>query len=512
VLLLAAAGLRAAVSMAYWPALELKGDSYTYLYFAHVVEPGTWHPLVYSLFLRMMAAFQQVLPPAAALGTVTAAQHLMALGLGVLIYVLMLRFGVRPWLAALAAVPVLFDAYQLDVEQFILAETLTDVLLVGGLALVVWRRKVTAWQGALVGLLLVAATFTRVAVAPVIVVVALYLLLRRHWRSLLTYLVVSAAGLVGYGAWYGSVNGHFGYSSYGGYSLYGQVARFATCDYHLPPAEAALCPSQPVSRRPQGEEFWLWSPASPLNRGAGPLAKLTQPQRNAVAKRFDKTVIRHQPLAYAYEVAAESAHYFAPGRWQKADRIELKRFRFPKPDLNGNVDLLHVYFANAGFANRPITAHVDPALMGFLRSYQSVAYTQGPILLAALLGALAVGVRLFERRKGRREARWAALVLAGAGVALVLTPSLAAGFSYRYGIPLLVVLPPAGILAADIGLDALRAGLGRLRRPAGRQLAPVGSGPARTWAGNGGRARQGASTPSSASRVERRPRTVSGEY
>jgi hypothetical protein len=453
-----------------------------------VVEPGTWHPLVYSLFLRMMAAFQQVLPPAAALGTVTVAQHLMGLGLGVLIYALMLRFGVRPSLAALAAVPVLFDAYQLNVEQFILAEALTDVLLLGGLALVVWRRKVTAWQAGLVGLLLVAATLTRVAVAPVLVIVALYLLLRKCWRSLLTYLVISAAGMVGYGAWYGSVNGHFGYSSYGGYSLYGQVARFATCDYHLSPTEAGLCPRQPVSQRPQGEEYWLWSPSSPLN-GAGALSKLSQPQRNAIAKRFDKVVILHQPLAYADEVLAESAHYFAPGRWQKADQIELKRFRFPKPDLNGNIDLLHVYFANAGFANQPITAQVDPALMGPLRSYQSVAYTQGPILLAALLGALAVGVRLFERRKGRREARWAALVLAGAGVALVMTPSLAAGFSYRYGIPLLVVLPPAGILAADIGLDSLRARIGHRRGRPGRQLAAVGPGAPRAVAGDGGRAR-----------------------
>jgi hypothetical protein len=32
-----------------------------------------------------------------------------------------------------------------------------------------------------------------------------------------------------------------------------------------------------------------------------------------------------------------------------------------------------------------------------------------------------------------------------------------AQFSYRYGLPLLVLLPPAGAVAADIGLDAFRA-------------------------------------------------------
>ena len=32
-----------------------------------------------------------------------------------------------------------------------------------------------------------------------------------------------------------------------------------------------------------------------------------------------------------------------------------------------------------------------------------------------------------------------------------------AQFSYRYGLPLLMLLPPAGAAAADIGLDALLA-------------------------------------------------------
>jgi hypothetical protein len=55
-------------------------------------------------------------------------------------------------------------------------------------------------------------------------------------------------------------------------------------------------------------------------------------------------------------------------------------------------------------------------------------------------------------------------VLAVSSVLVVLVPSMIAQFSYRYGLPLLVLLPPAGAAAADIGLDALLA-----RRAYGRR-------------------------------------------
>ena len=59
------------------------------------------------------------------------------------------------------------------------------------------------------------------------------------------------------------------------------------------------------------------------------------------------------------------------------------------------------------------------------------------------------------------------LVLAVSSVLVVLSPSMFAQFSYRYGLPLLVLLPPAGAVAADIGLDALRA-----RRELGGRVLP----------------------------------------
>ena len=171
VFLVAAVALRIVVLIAYWPALELFTDTSDYLALAHPVHPGVWHPAGYPLFLVPLSLTGQ-------LGVVVVVQHLMGIAMGFLVYGLVLRLGVRRSLAALAALPVLLDGYELSLEQFILTETLTSLLLLGGLAVLFWREPVGARRGAIVGLLLAAATLTRTSILPVLVVVGLYLLLR----------------------------------------------------------------------------------------------------------------------------------------------------------------------------------------------------------------------------------------------------------------------------------------------------------------------------------------------
>jgi hypothetical protein len=454
IFLLAGAGLRVVVTLAYWPALELNGDSYDYLGAARTLRPSSWHPAGYPLFLRALF-------PTGSLGAVSVTQHVLGLGLGVLIYALLLRLGVRPWLAALGALPVLLDAYQLEIEQYVLAETLTDVLLVGGLALLFWRRRLTVPFAAAAGILLALVGVTRDATLPVVVVVAVYLLVRRRWRALLSFFAAAATVLVAYGFWYSSVWGHFELQSYTGVFLYGRVAPFATCQYKLTAEEAKLCPSQPVSQRPYDQDYYSWLPGSPLNQpGLG-----SGKARNTLARKFSEQVILHQPFDYLDAVGRDTWHYFTPGRSvaPTADYMDFRRWFFPGPHLdshagarvNGDTYPINIFFANVGFNGRRVTDGLHPALMGPLQGYQKIVYTQGPLLLAGLLGGIAVSLPLVRSNARRREARWAALVLAVSGLALAVDPSLTVGFSYRYQLPLLVLLAPAGILAADIAGDAL---------------------------------------------------------
>ncbi|MBV9413718.1 MAG: hypothetical protein JO363_01955 [Solirubrobacterales bacterium] len=439
-------GLRIVVMIAYWPALELFTDTSDYLSLAHRLVPGLWHPSGYGLFLALLSPTSQI-------GVVVVVQHLMGIAMGLLIYTLVLRLGARRWLAALAAVPVLFDGYQLSLEQFILAETLASLLLLGALVLVLPRETVGPRRGAIVGLLLAAATIARTEILPVVVLVGLYLLLRRsNRRALLTYGAVVVVMLGGYGGWYAANYGRFGVDDWTGIYLYGRVAPFATCDYSLSAAEAQLCPAQPVSQRSKNGEFYSDAHGSPL-WAAADLG--SRDHRNALAQRFAITVIENQPLDYLSAVLADTWHYFTPGRWMTTDQIDMQRWRFPPPHIHPMRDNYHVFFANEGFGEHRITPSPDPALMGPLRTYQSIFYTPGPLFLACLIGALGVALGLVRGASRRRQARWACLVLALTALAVLLSPSLIWGFSYRYDIPLLILLPPAGALSADFGLGAL---------------------------------------------------------
>jgi hypothetical protein len=450
-----AVALRVIASVAYWPALEIHADSYDYLKLAHTLIPGSWHSSGYPLFLVPFSITGQ-------LGVVVVAQHLMALAMGVIVYLFAQRLGARRWLAALAAVPVLLDGYQVDLEQFILAETLTDLLLLGGMAALLWREEVGVKRAAAAGLLLAAACLTRTAVLPVLVVAVLYLLVRRpRWKPLLACCAAAAVLLGGYGAWYTANYGHFGYSDYTGIWLYGRVAPFATCHYQLPHEEAQLCPKQPVGKRSDNPEYFADSRSSLIH--VLPLGD--RQQQNALGERFSIDVIKHQPLAYAGAVLSDTWHYFTPGHWQNGDHIDMKRWFFPPAHFSIRAGGYHVSFATEGFDKAPVRASPDRSLIGPLRTYQSVFYTPGPLLLACLIGALVISAGLVRKRAGRRHARWAALVLAVSSILVVLAPSMIAQFSYRYGLPLLVLLPPAGAVAVDIGLDALRA-----RRPLDRRL------------------------------------------
>ena len=110
-LLAAGLVLRVLAQFAYRPALFYI-DTTRYV----SNNPPGMDPLGYGGVLRAIS-------PAGGLAAVAAVQHLLGLAMAVVIYVLLLRRGVARWLAALAIAPVLLDAYQLQIEQTIMPDT-----------------------------------------------------------------------------------------------------------------------------------------------------------------------------------------------------------------------------------------------------------------------------------------------------------------------------------------------------------------------------------------------------
>jgi hypothetical protein len=108
-------------------------------------------------------------------------------------------------------------------------------------------------------------------------------------------------------------------------------------------------------------------------------------------------------------------------------------------------------------------------LASFLRAFQlDGGYTPGPLFLlsvvAGLLGSLAVTRR--RATAAQRATATACLLVFTAGAAVLLGSDVFQ-FSWRYQLPALVTLPPAGALGLTVIASYLAA---RRRRPAGREL------------------------------------------
>ena len=108
-MLAAAVALRVLVMLAFRPIMWFGGDSASYLATGLRLIPDPSRVGGYGFMLW-------VLRPLHSLALVAAVQHLMGIVIGVLIYLLARRHGLPAWVATLAAIPVLFDAYELQLE------------------------------------------------------------------------------------------------------------------------------------------------------------------------------------------------------------------------------------------------------------------------------------------------------------------------------------------------------------------------------------------------------------
>ncbi len=440
-LLVVAVVMRALVTIAFRPGRELFGDSYAYVNSAaHLFDGGrlhlgSFHPDGYPLFLSALWWTHYTL-------AVVSVQHLLGLLAGVATYFAVRRLVTRPWLAALAAAPVLLDGYQLDIEQFLLSDTLfLFLVLIACLLVLVPRQPSTAVCG-IAGLLIAAATLTRGLGLAVLLPLGVYAVARRlGWRRLVALGACALLPVVAYMVQFHQSRGKYALEATDGLWLYGRTAYFADCS-KLPPVQQTICPDVPVSQR-LSPEVYTWSKYdSPLYLRYG------RARRPIEGKRFAYAVIRSQPLGFLRTTVDGMLRDMSPVRhdvkwawsvpaWQMSPVIH--------PSAT-NTPLASETLKGSAATKYPLAVTQKAAFPArFTELYQKVVWTWGPTLAVALLAVLVAVVR--RTRKQRQV--WVAAALAASGLLLMLIPAMTVVQDYRYMLPVQAMLWPAAALAVD---------------------------------------------------------------
>jgi hypothetical protein len=479
VLLAAGLIMRVLSQIAYRPAL-LYIDSIKYLFGAY---PGD-DPPGYLLVLRPFLAVGN-------LDMVAAVQHLLGLGMAVALYLLMRRRSVPRWLAALATAPILLDAYQLQIEQTIMPDTLFEALIVTGLVTLLWQPRPKRWMiiggGIALGAAAPVAQIGEILIAPAVI----YLLVAvPGWRAKLIKTAVLCAAfalpIVAVSFRDYVVIHRFALAPYAQSTIYGRMAAAADCQtLRIPSYERPLCPS--AKQQARGPDWLDHGLTSPIKTYQPPPGKAAYKSVSA----FSHSVERQQSLRVLSAVARDAVKLFAtvrttsPGdtpisRWQFQTFFPTYppylafrdgRLRFAQTTPAGPLKILargQPFGGGSPAVDRPVAS--------FLRAYQlDGGYTPGSLFLLAALAGLLGSLGILRRRGTPAQRGTAAACLftflAAAGV---LLGSDAFEFSWRYQLPALVTLVPAGALGVTVvvGYLAARRG-GAAGRTAAQKAEPA---------------------------------------
>ena len=425
--------LRLVAMIAYPGVLWFAGDSYVYLGAALRPLPDHTKTVGYSFMLRALL-------PLHSLTLVALLQHLMGLAMAVMIYALARRAGLPRWGATLATLPILLDAYEIQLEHMLMTETLFTFLVVSAVTLALWRDRPKPWVMLAAGLLIGYAVVVREAGLPLILVFVLYFLVR--WRGWLVPLALAAgciAPVAAYASWFHSTTGQYLLTRTTGFFLWGRVSSFADCaQIKPPPAERRLCLSQPpADRQPPGLLVWVSPVLHKLHNG--PIS----PSNDKLLTDFAVRAIKAQPLGYARAVADGLGLSVDWRRHAYPNAYTTAHYKFayrPQP-VPANRGWIRGGTAagDAQAYGRASPSRVVRPFSSMLRYYQRLFYTYGP-LFGLLLAVGFVGlVRHWRRLGGPGLLPWVV------AMTLWVFPIATADFDYRYLLP---VLPLASLAAA----------------------------------------------------------------
>jgi hypothetical protein len=439
VLLAAGFGLRLIAVVTYRPALFYI-DTIRYLY-----NSGGNDPVGYRLPLRLILAVGDF-------DLVAVVQHLLGLAMAVTIYVVLVRRGVARWLAALAVVPVLLDAYQIQMEQMILPDVWFEALVVGGVAAILsWGRPGPPSTAMIVagGLVLgTSATFRQVGEILIVPALLYVLVTGARLRAVLARCaaLIAAFALPIFVYMTGSylLVGHFYLSHSGVTTAYGRMAWSADCaTLRLPKVERPLCPT--ARQRARGPDWLEHGTLSPIRHYyTGPLGS----RASKLVSNFNNAVLTQQPGRVVGTYASDVIRLFALSKMTIPGDTPVSRWQFQTsyPYLSPHATRAQVAPAISAYGGgRPRVWRPGAA---FLRGYQlGAGYTPSPLLafwaVAALAGSALAGLR---RYRDVRDLLTVCLLFFGSGTALLLISDVFE-FSWRYQLPALVTLPPAGVAA-----------------------------------------------------------------
>ncbi len=437
--LLLAAGLvlRVLAQFAYRPALFL--DAVRYLYNAYGNDPvGYEGPLRAILFVGNLNA-------------VVVVQHLLGLTMGLVIYLLLLRRGAGRWLAALAMAPVLLDAYQLQDEQTIMPGTFFQLMIVTGIAVMLWQPKPgwtrTIIAGAAFGTSAIIAQVGESLLLPALVYVLV--VAGGGWRRTLgragVLCVAFAVPIVAYCTGSYLITGDFFLSHTGVTSVYGRMASAVDCaTIKLPADERAMCPT--LAQQVRGPDWLQYGEGSPIRPYYD---NLPRDRVNNLIADFNHQVLTQQPQRVLGRYTDDVVKLYALTREQMPGDTPISRWQFqttfPYHPPHATAPVVRQVVDRFGGGQPAVWTPVA----SFLRAYQlHGGFTPGPLLLLFTLTSLAGTVIALLRRRAPpqvRELGQACLLFFLSAAAITLVADLFE-FSWRYQLPALVTLVPAGAL------------------------------------------------------------------
>ena len=397
----AAGALRALSTLAYQPAI-IYYDSVDYLNRAVNFEPGQARPLGYSAFLWAL--------PGDSLATIPLAQHLMGLGIGVLIYVLLCRLGVRPWAAALAAAPCCSTPTSSCLRSSCSPRPCLRSCCAGCTALL-WGGGRGA-EAAMAGALFAGVALTR-ANGVIVIAPALLALVCLRWDVAAQGPALDPAGgrcaRAGLRPAGGRVRGLVPHR-YGTYAITSTAATSSTAGSPLRGLQELLGARRGADPLP-GAGGGPPPPPPGLDRELVHVGRLRQQQVAPVqaagrarprvpAGRFARRAILAQPWDYFQAVSHDFLRGFAPIRTRHDNELPISRWQYSAG-----------YPVYSKFTPAMLRAHGDapgksrPGLGRALRDYQRFGFTWGPVLALGLIAGLAAILGLGRaRRSGLRTA------------------------------------------------------------------------------------------------------------